>query len=767
MDVQCERCKTEYEFDDALVSGRGTTVRCTNCGHQFKVRKTEVSEPGAEADRWQVRTQGGQDLTFLTLRELQRAILAKQVGRADVLRRGQAAPRALGTIAELEPFFEGRASSRPPPPGATAAAAQVPRIPPQSALPRVASEPPPPAFPKRTAAWGTVPEAQAPVPPPRRKIDTLRPPGVAAAPPPPPPMTPAPPPAVVSAAPVPLVQAMPHTPHYPPAQPVQPQPVVAATPYAFGQGSSSHIPDDPVTQRRPPPAPAPPPQPAMVEMSSPLPPPTVPVRQRVSYPDDDLPAEPRRSLPSARYDDYPVQSRRRVGGWIVALVLMMAVGVVGWVVAKPYLMPRPASATAALDPRAQGFVNDGERAMSNGNLEAAQQAFDKASALAEHDPRVLVDEARVAAAQADVPWLKSRLLPPDAKEDLRTTKADLADRVTRARAAADAALAAAPDDPAAIRAHVDALRLSGDRDLARRDVSRLIAQASQPETAYVLAALDLAEPEPLWSTLIDRLRLAASGEGNAGRARAALVYALAQSGDVPGARAELAKLDAMARPYPLLPSLHAFVDHAPSKVSADGGVVASIPHVDLSSLPTQPAAPAAGAGAAAVAANDSDDAPIPGETGGAMKAAQSAIRKGDWNRARTIYEALVSRNPSDSEALSGLGDVARAQGDMPGALSAYRRALSVNPSYLPSLLGVADTQWAMGDRGGAIKAYKDIVDRFPEGTYPPYVKTRVDAATSAPTATTIVVAPTASVPAPASTPPAAPKPAPSLNQDGL
>ena len=37
MDVQCERCKTEYEFDDALVSGRGTTVRCTNCGHQFKV----------------------------------------------------------------------------------------------------------------------------------------------------------------------------------------------------------------------------------------------------------------------------------------------------------------------------------------------------------------------------------------------------------------------------------------------------------------------------------------------------------------------------------------------------------------------------------------------------------------------------------------------------------------------------------------------------------------------------------------------------------
>ena len=37
MDVRCSRCGTEYDFDDALVSERGTTVKCTNCGHQFKV----------------------------------------------------------------------------------------------------------------------------------------------------------------------------------------------------------------------------------------------------------------------------------------------------------------------------------------------------------------------------------------------------------------------------------------------------------------------------------------------------------------------------------------------------------------------------------------------------------------------------------------------------------------------------------------------------------------------------------------------------------
>src|SRR5262249_49170904 len=32
MEITCNRCKTEYDFDDALVSERGTTVRCTNCG---------------------------------------------------------------------------------------------------------------------------------------------------------------------------------------------------------------------------------------------------------------------------------------------------------------------------------------------------------------------------------------------------------------------------------------------------------------------------------------------------------------------------------------------------------------------------------------------------------------------------------------------------------------------------------------------------------------------------------------------------------------
>ena len=61
MDVTCERCSTAYEFDDALVSERGTTVKCTNCGHQFKVKR--LQNAGAP-ERWQVRTIDGRELEF-------------------------------------------------------------------------------------------------------------------------------------------------------------------------------------------------------------------------------------------------------------------------------------------------------------------------------------------------------------------------------------------------------------------------------------------------------------------------------------------------------------------------------------------------------------------------------------------------------------------------------------------------------------------------------------------------------------------------------
>ncbi|HYQ29911.1 MAG TPA: zinc-ribbon domain-containing protein, partial [Polyangiaceae bacterium] len=104
MDVRCNRCDTEYEFDDALISERGTTVKCTNCGFQFKIYPSKGT--GLAPERWLVRSASGRELVFTSLRELQRGIADKKVVASDLLSRGKQTPRPLGSIAELEPFFQ-------------------------------------------------------------------------------------------------------------------------------------------------------------------------------------------------------------------------------------------------------------------------------------------------------------------------------------------------------------------------------------------------------------------------------------------------------------------------------------------------------------------------------------------------------------------------------------------------------------------------------------------------------------------------------------
>src|SRR5215831_6596762 len=46
MDVRCEKCQTEYELDEARLKPGGVTVKCTNCGHMFKIRKRTITNVG-------------------------------------------------------------------------------------------------------------------------------------------------------------------------------------------------------------------------------------------------------------------------------------------------------------------------------------------------------------------------------------------------------------------------------------------------------------------------------------------------------------------------------------------------------------------------------------------------------------------------------------------------------------------------------------------------------------------------------------------------
>jgi predicted Zn finger-like uncharacterized protein len=121
MDVRCEQCKTLYELDDARVSEAGTTVRCTTCGHVFRVRKkvllmTEAVPPGGEttavpppvADKsaqWRVRSPSGKVVAFRELTSLQKWIVERKFGRNDQISLRGDTWKRLGDIAELQPFF--------------------------------------------------------------------------------------------------------------------------------------------------------------------------------------------------------------------------------------------------------------------------------------------------------------------------------------------------------------------------------------------------------------------------------------------------------------------------------------------------------------------------------------------------------------------------------------------------------------------------------------------------------------------------------------
>lgn len=116
MQVCCSQCSTEYEFEDALISSRGTSVKCTQCGHEFRVHPP----PSADSadDTWLVRLQAGEERTFTTLRSLQQAIVRGQLLPVDSLSRGHGPSRLLGDMPELQSFFTQaarRLATLPPP----------------------------------------------------------------------------------------------------------------------------------------------------------------------------------------------------------------------------------------------------------------------------------------------------------------------------------------------------------------------------------------------------------------------------------------------------------------------------------------------------------------------------------------------------------------------------------------------------------------------------------------------------------------------------
>ncbi len=131
MDVRCEKCKTEYELEDKRVTGKGVTVKCTQCGHLFRVKKKTITGivPPPEAGlggsgkppekpsgkdkkeapptpkRWLIRRTSGEIFQFKELTTLQQWIVEEKVDREDEISKSGRAWEKLGAIEELKSFF--------------------------------------------------------------------------------------------------------------------------------------------------------------------------------------------------------------------------------------------------------------------------------------------------------------------------------------------------------------------------------------------------------------------------------------------------------------------------------------------------------------------------------------------------------------------------------------------------------------------------------------------------------------------------------------
>jgi predicted Zn finger-like uncharacterized protein len=763
MDVRCGRCGTEYDFDDALISERGTTVKCTSCGHQFKVFPRSA---GTEPERWVVRTNSGNDLVFTSLRDLQRAISRGQVGADDLLSRGNAAPRTLRAIAELEPFFRTR------PPGEDR---QQPRTLHGVAPPPRTLREPAPSGPQ--VVVGHVPWA-AHGPPPGRTLPIGHGGGMGpgdSGPPPRPDATlpVASHPAVRYAEPAPVASTQPapfersRTPPY--GQPVVRNFPVGGSPAELLRGASN---DDLMRTQRaaadPVQSPSRPHQtviglgqvlgqtlpvkseaaPAPGSLGSTLPmsggrpsanpygPTTQPVysggaagsQQVLAAP----PAPAEMHADEHRYSSDDLEGDVRSAGlprktgarWVFALVLAAIVVLLGVTVGRRYVARVSVAPAASAPPRDQRVIQllkEAQRLLDQGSFEDAKEHLDKATALADRDPAVLVATARLESVRADTEWLRLRLLDPSNADLVHSTHRELGARVGRAEAALERATkvaqaskagerAGASRDSAVVRAAIDLFRMKGDLDRARAKIGSIGAAPNRPENAYVLAALDLADPEPAFAGIIDRLRIAASVEIDARRAQAALIYALGRDGQQASAEQELAKVKNASSPHPLLAELENFVgrlraqgDASPTAPSAS---VAAVDPGALGALDTSPV-PAGG---------DRPPATVPGDFRATLKLAAEAARGGNAARAEQLYQSALTQHPGDTEALTGLGDLAKGRGDLARAGSFYEQVLRQNPSYLPALMGSADQKWASGDRKGALALYRRVLEQAGPGT---------------------------------------------------
>lgn len=758
MDVRCEKCQTEYELDEARLKPGGVTVKCTNCGHMFKIRKRSNTAAGtpvvAEAPRaqspskpaashpaqpqqtasqagytggkageslsldeaptaerqWLIRLENGEQKSCKELAALQQWIVGQVVTREALISRTGKTWKRLGDIPELMQYFEVADEAR-----TTARKPGSPSKPPQQGTLLGVGGPM-----GATAAGGTIlPDDDAPT---SRKV--TNPPPVPTAKTPPvgvpvqaqaprrPTTQPPPPPKKSSSQSGPL--------------PVEPK---SSVPPPVGNRATAAWASDEIKPS------------ASTGNSGPV---SGPFKGKLSaIPDEPAFAGRVRGAPSGessfdtdrvrmlKDDDDDVLPQRRgssAGMWILLAVLLLGgattVALYFLVFRKDAAVVTPdAPAIAQPTPDAAPVVTplaDGpDKAVSP--LEAARHELGADNELrlqaqydafaGKDDPESLALRAQFGAALAQALSDRAGLIDKADGDKLRKQSKTL---TLEAVTAANKAVKTSPDDPNANLAYAHVLRLQGK---PAKDVKRYL-EAAKSKDGW---KRDVAIAEGLL----------AARDGKLDDAKAAFAKAdsgedkLEVSNDV-RARFHLALVAyAQSKPADAKPLVDQVLAAQPDHLAAKA-LATKLETLVAKTDPLPPEDPKNGSGSGSSVtvgpgsgsgSGSATKPPDPGEpTGGdydSLVKRANTLAETNCTKANDVYTKALELKPNGVEALTGQGYCALDAKNFSTAHRKFSTALATSSRYEPALAGIAETYSSQGRRDDAIAAWRRYLEAYP------------------------------------------------------
>jgi len=750
MNVQCEKCGTGYGLDETLVGPAGTTVRCTICGHVFKVH----APGGSRTESWVLRQASGATFPFDRLGTLQDWISEGKVSENDLIAKTGGEWKRLSDLAEMKPFFDAARGRQ---------------------LRREVTQPVAAGFQKvkaseHAATIRSAPMVDARAPAPQQPVQHVTasyeagPPGQQA------PMARPVVPGVSPTAPTVRVVETPVA--VPPA--AAPAAGAAAreeAPAAAGiQYSSAYAPTMPAGYLAPAAVPAPQPQYQQQQVQPPSGPPA-PVAGYQARGPGFAPVDPDLSqVPAAGEDERWVQGRqvatagpawaessqvaipsrreheqeeddlspprRRLGRWIALVVAVLVVGGGFYLFAFQRELVEGALGGLIGSPaegRHQAFFMKGQEHFLLDTDLAFRQAdreFQKTLALAEGDPATLATLATMYAvwsqylrdeaidARVDAMAEVAEGQEPDLREAERFER-EAREKFEEARRWADQSRDSGADLPAISLALADVARLEGDLDEAESVVGAMGTEVADPGIGYVkgLVAIDRGRPadevirlleqaaggEELLRVVYRRARvLAAAGRGE--EARRAIERILSLSRDHRRARSLQERLEAG---LPVVLRVESMDDQALAAKEEPAGKEEGEDKGD----PAEKAQVAV-----ATASAETGGGPV-GNIESLLTRAKRLQETGQPRQAMDLYETVLSREPGNIDAVSGMGWCFLDMGNRGQAITWFRRALGGGSGrFGPAIIGLAEAYKAQGQKAESLKWYRRYLELHPGGS---------------------------------------------------